>query len=124
MDPEVTAAVLVSLPEELPVNETIDLDGALRSRVRIAPRAVVLNGFIPQRFTDEEVASLAAQPSLGPLVRVHRERERASADALARLHDRLRLPVVTVPRLYPETFGAEAIAEVARHLEGARGGGK
>ena len=33
-DPVVTAAVLVSLPEELPVNETLELAQALRTGLR------------------------------------------------------------------------------------------
>jgi anion-transporting ArsA/GET3 family ATPase len=116
VDPKVTAVVLVSLPEELPVNETLELHEALTRQVRLHPRVVVLNGFIEERFSEAEIASLS--PSLADVARTHRARAQLSAAAQARLAE-LKLPVVTVPRLYLQDFNRQAVEQVVRRLGGA-----
>ncbi len=115
VDRDTTAVVLVSLPEELPVNETIELHDALKDRVKLHPRLVVLNGFINERFSAADVA--AAPPELHDVARGHRARSELSLASLARLGE-LALPVVTVPRLFTADFGRQAIELVARRLTG------
>jgi len=119
VDPAITAAVLVSLPEDLPVNETLELDEALRTRVGIVPKAVILNSFVSTRFSDDDLAALAPHPALAALARSRHERERASAEAYRRLDGQLALPVHCVPRLFVDRFGRNAIAQVADHLRPA-----
>jgi len=120
VDPSKTAAVLVSLPEDMPVNETLDLAQGLREKVRVTPYAAVLNAFLPPRFSPEDVAALP--PPLAAWAKSHVERARTSAEALERLSKGLKLPIYKVPRLYKDSFGRQAIEEVARHLEGLLGG--
>jgi anion-transporting ArsA/GET3 family ATPase len=114
IDPAMTAAVLVSLPEEMPVNETIELAAALRDRVQIRPQAVVLNGFIADRFSPAELGQLPT-PELQNLARVHQARAHLSVSAATRLNT-LKLPVAIVPRLFTPTFGRTAIEELSRLL--------
>lgn len=117
VDPKITAVVLVSLPEELPVNETLELAAALQARVKVKPQLVVLNGFIDERFTPTDAAQLS--PGLGELVRGHRLRSEMSRESRARLAT-LGLPVVCVPRLYTEEFGRNAVEQIAALVGGHR----
>ncbi|MCZ4496005.1 MAG: Anion-transporting ATPase, partial [Thermoleophilia bacterium] len=58
-DPKRTGVVLVSLPEELPVTETLELrDQLIEQGVTVA--ATVLNGLLVDRFTDAEAAQASA----------------------------------------------------------------
>jgi anion-transporting ArsA/GET3 family ATPase len=117
-NPAITAAVLVALPEEMPINETIELEQTLRQKVRITTGAVVLNGFIPERFTPSELTQIATEAAaLSPLALSHDARERLSADAVRRLEAAIDAPVQTVVRLYQKSFGPRAIADVAGQLQ-------
>ncbi|MBL9038954.1 MAG: AAA family ATPase [Archangium sp.] len=116
VDPVTTAAVLVSLPEALPVTETLELAEALRERVHVTPSVVVLNAAVAPRFDEASLAALP--PALAEVARAHAaraERTRTSAAQLAVLG----LPVVEVPRLSGEDFGRGAIDAVVKALEAA-----
>jgi anion-transporting ArsA/GET3 family ATPase len=59
-DPAFTAVVAVSTPEEMPVNETLELRAALASAPDpLALELVILNARYPDRFTAEEAAAVA-----------------------------------------------------------------
>src|SRR3954471_1492281 len=57
-DPDRTAYVAVALPEEMPVNETLELEGKLRDQVGAHLDAIVVNGLYPERFSVEEAQRL------------------------------------------------------------------
>lgn len=120
VDPATTAVVLVSLPEELPVNETIDLDRQLKERVKLKPQLVVLNAFVERRFEVGEVTDAVA-PALKEVARVHDVRAAMSVTARRRLES-LGLPLVVVPRLFAPNFNRGAIESVAQVLD--QGAGK
>jgi anion-transporting ArsA/GET3 family ATPase len=114
-DPRVTAPVLVSLPEEMPVNETFDLAAALATRVQMKPAAVVLNAFVESRFEPAEVAALEGKPLLVEAAHGFEERAALAKRERARLTE-LGIPVVTTPRLHRDPFGREAVEELAAQL--------
>lgn len=119
VDTKTTAAVLVSLPEELPVNETLELHQALVARVKLAPQLVVLNGFIEARFPADDAAG-AVSPLVKELMRAHSVRARLSQTSKETL-GKLGLPVVTVPRIFVPDFGRAAIEQIVKELDpGAR----
>ncbi len=117
VDPKLTAVVLVSLPEEMPVNETIELNDALTRRVKMHPRVVVLNGFISPRFEPADAEGLS--PALQELARAHEVRANMSIESAKRLQT-LGLPVITVPRLLLTDFNRQAIEQVAHALGGSQ----
>lgn len=119
-DPKVTGTVLVSLPEELPVNETLELHQALTQRVKLTTAAVVLNSYVASRYTAEDRAALP--PELADLARVHELRAEMSADAEKRLAT-LPAPLVRVPRLFLPQFSRAAVEAVVRELAPLLGGG-
>ena len=100
-DPARTAAVAVTLPEEMPVNETLELRSALRERMGLDLSLVVANGIAPDRFTRDEAAALEAldEPAdspVGAALWAHR-RGHAHANQLRRLRAGLDAAPVKVP---------------------------
>jgi anion-transporting ArsA/GET3 family ATPase len=122
-DPATSAAVLVTLPESMAVNETIELDQALRDSVGISRAALVLNGFVEPAFSADERARLhEAPPSLATAARVLLARE-ARAELSERFAQKLAmeidLPPIRIPYLSGARFGRAAIEEIASILERA-----
>jgi anion-transporting ArsA/GET3 family ATPase len=115
VDPKTTGAVLVSLPEEMPVNETIELETALRSKVKVKTDLVVLNGYFPPRFDERDLQALAGTPVLGA-AKNHFDRAQLSLDSRSRLERAVAAPVVTVPRLFEEKLDRMALEKVAHAL--------
>jgi anion-transporting ArsA/GET3 family ATPase len=98
-DPERTAVVAVTTPEELPVNETLALREELRSRVGLDVSLVVVNGLRPDRLTGAEAAALegVAHPAAEIALRAH-HLARAQRSQLKRLKRALHgVPTVSVP---------------------------
>lgn len=105
-DPERCSAVLVTLPETTPVNETIETAYALEDEVGIRLAPVVVNGVddgadLP---TDDEVDTVLAgvdaaeAASLRSAFAFRRARRGMEAEAIDRLTASLALGLVTVPR--------------------------
>ena len=117
VDPQVTAAVLVSLPEEMPVNETLELHAAFQERVHIRTEGAVLNMAFPERFLESDLAALEAAPALHELARAHHDRVQLTVEARRKLEQGLGVPVVAIPRLFTETFGREAVERMSEQLQ-------
>ena len=66
-DPALTALHVVTSPEEMPVNETIELVERARAEVNVPLRSVVVNRVLPEPFTraDEPVFERSL-PGRGP----------------------------------------------------------
>jgi anion-transporting ArsA/GET3 family ATPase len=117
VDPKITCAVLVSLPEELPVNETLELHQALKDKVHVASALVVLNSYVAPRFSEADL-----KPELGPELLAaarHHMHRTAQSEASKKRLEALGLPVVPVPRLYGAPFGRPAIETIAGIFTGA-----
>ncbi len=119
IDPKTTAVVLVSLPEDLPVSETIELHQALVDQVKLNTALVVLNAFVETRFSADEVHALKTNP-LRSLVDTHVARAERSLQSFHRLSS-MNLPIVKVPRLFVSEFDRRAILEIGRVLTSQRG---
>jgi anion-transporting ArsA/GET3 family ATPase len=59
-DPRRTGVVSVALPQEMPINETIDFRHKLRDEMDMQTDAVVVNQLLPERFTAEECDRIEA----------------------------------------------------------------
>ncbi len=118
-NPAVTTAILVSLPEEMPVNETIELRAALGESARIQTDLIVLNEYVEERFSEREIEALSATRSLQQAAIEHREQAMSSSRFRHRLLEALGLPVAVVPRLFTYPIGRQAVESVARTLEPA-----
>ena len=119
-DPARTAVVAVTLPEEMPVNETLELRGALRDRMGLDLSLVVANGVVPHRFDEEEARTLEqlgepAESPVGAALWGHR-RAVAQRAQLARLREGLETAPVEIPLFFAGGPGGD---DVARLLEQA-----
>lgn len=63
-DPARSGVVVVSLPEEMPTNESLELCAALRGELTLPIAELVVNSWLPALFSTEDAARLA---SIGPL---------------------------------------------------------
>ena len=126
-DPACTAVVAVALPEEMPVNETLDLGDRLRDEMGMGLDAVVVNALYPERFSDDEAERLASldgagseaqRAALEAALSEHR-RARAQRAELRRLESETEAPVTTLPYLFQPDLGFEQLERLSRELEGA-----
>ena len=115
VDPNTTAVNIVTLPEEMPTNEAIELQQALAG---FPGGRVLLNGYTSPRFTADERSSLndsdsqelnAARRS----ARIYGERQDLSAFYEDRLRKGLPLPMTRLPYLSGPTFGRAEIERLA-----------
>jgi anion-transporting ArsA/GET3 family ATPase len=107
-DPARTGTVLVTLAEEMPVNEAIELEQKLGA-MGINAQQIVVNQVFPEHFpvgspVAKVVDTLAAQPaSSSPLAEVthhallSRDRRALNAHYLAELAQRARAPIAQLP---------------------------
>jgi anion-transporting ArsA/GET3 family ATPase len=123
VDARRTSLVIVTLPEEMPVNEAIDLDAQVRGVLGIHRGALVVNAMPEARFSPDEGARLDAlsrePPPLGPAAAAaHLQALRAEQAAryLARARAALDLPTTVVPLLPLAEWGREAVDGVAAAL--------
>jgi anion-transporting ArsA/GET3 family ATPase len=127
-DPARTAALLVTLPEEMPITEAIELDQQLRERVGMTPAAVLVNAMPARRFTPEQAARLeplgSAQGPVGPAARAARLQALRGETAqleLARLRAAVPLPIACLPLLATAGWGLPEVERIADVLDDAAG---
>jgi anion-transporting ArsA/GET3 family ATPase len=126
-DPARTGVVVVALPEEMPVNETLDLERRLGEELGMEIDAALVNGLYPERFTGAEAERLreaeASTPdrALGPLraALAEHDRVRGQRSQLRRLRRGLSAPVATLPFLFDPEVGRDQLEELAGRLERA-----
>jgi len=135
-DPARCQVLLVTLPEETPVNELVDTAYQLEDRVGVSLGPVVINGCyppLPGLDADPKAAAEAAgvtlrrgEPTaLAEAARFRRQRTALQAEQLARLDDALPLPQLRLPFLFEAELGpteldrlAEALLDGVRALPG------
>jgi anion-transporting ArsA/GET3 family ATPase len=134
-DPATTGLVIVTTPEEMPVNETIELVRRVQAETRIDVAAIVVNQVLPELFSgaDEELFERLREPALsarlaeaagGPVTAVleaarlavtlrrtragHLDHLRASIDPS--------IPLLYVPYLFARDHGLRTTGQVAGAL--------
>src|SRR3954453_7318659 len=113
-----TGVVTVALPEEMPVNETLDLGGRLRDEMGMEIDRIVVNQVLPERFTAAEAERLeAAEESLAVRAALTEyRRARVQRSQLSRLARRAGAPVAPLPYLFVPDFGREQLETLAGKL--------
>jgi anion-transporting ArsA/GET3 family ATPase len=123
-DPKTCAIVLVTLPEEMPTTETIELAQAL-GELKLPIGRVVVNGVLPPLFSREERATLEGVTDLEPAARGdaalaaardRSTRERVQAESLNRLSRDLPVSPAFLPLLVENAASLEAIRQLARRV--------
>ena len=132
-DPAQTGVVVVATPEEMPVNETIELAGRIRAETNVDLAAVVVNRVLPELFGrgEEAVFDRLAQPAnaavlaraaegdVGPVLEAARlavTLRRTRAEHLEHLREHVDVPLLYVPYLFTRSHGLRATHQIAEAL--------
>jgi hypothetical protein len=120
-DPTRCQVVLVTIPEETPVNETVETAFALEDRVGVQLGPVVVNAYDEAglRVADPATVDLTGidhAEALAAAARFRRDRAHDQADQVARLSASLPLPQVHLPMVFAAGLSADDVAELARRL--------
>jgi anion-transporting ArsA/GET3 family ATPase len=123
-NPAQTGVLTVALPEEMPVNETVEFERALRRELDLAIDTIVVNALHPSRFKAAEARRLEdtdggqklARAAIDAALSEHR-RARGEHAQLRRLRRAASAPVVTLPRLFEPELGREHIERLSVELE-------
>jgi hypothetical protein len=119
--------MLVTLPEETPVNELVETAYSLEDEVGISLGPVVVNGMypeIPGLATDPDEAAKEAGAYLHPgearamrrAARFRLDRMELQAEQIARLADTLPLPQLQLPYLFSTDLDRDDIELLSGHL--------
>jgi anion-transporting ArsA/GET3 family ATPase len=132
-DRNLTAVLAVAWPEEMPVNETLDLQRRLKDELGMRLDRIILNGIYPDLFSDSEAETLreryeqeadangngsntirraALRAALSEYTRARGHREQ-----LDRLQQGAGQDVVELPFLFEPTLDMEAMNRLAHTLE-------
>ena len=125
-DPQSTGVVAVALPEEMPVNETVDFERELRDEMGMDLDAVVVNALLPERFDPEKAerieqaaasnGSPGGEAALRAALFEHR-RARTQRAELERLSAELRRKPVTLPFLFEPELDLRSFESLSADLE-------
>jgi anion-transporting ArsA/GET3 family ATPase len=123
-DQTTSAIVLVTLPEEMPTTETIELAAAL-GELRLPVSRVVVNCVLPPIFSPEERQALAAASPKGTAQRGDAAitagagravREQLQAESLKRLARELPVPPAFLPLIMEDAARPEVIRHLSRRV--------
>lgn len=124
-DREATGVAVVARPEEMAVNEAVELERALAGEAagtRFSIDRVLANGVFPDRFSPADVTTIERAASvLGPgpaadaLTAATQENRRAAAQRrqLERLGRQVSAPVSELPFLFESDLGVEQLERLA-----------
>ena len=125
-DARQTSIVVVALPEEMPINETLDFRRLLAEQMGLGIDAAIVNGVYPERFSAAEIErmrsldgrpSAAVRAALEAAVAEH-QRARTQRTQLRRLRrEALDGAVTTLPFLFEPELGREEYERLSRELE-------
>ena len=128
-DPDLTSVCAVAWPEEMPVNETLDLRRNLREELDLGIDQIFMNGLYPELFSDDEAAALRKRDEsangngsaiLRAAVRAAlSEYRRATAQRyqLGRLREESGEDVMELPFLFRPRIDMDAVDELADVIE-------
>ncbi len=126
-DPTRCRVMLVTLPEETPVNELVDTAYSLEDEVGVALGPVVVNGLYPglpgldrDPHTVADAAGLAVPPAelaaMEAAARFRQERAALQREQLERLAETLPLPQLHLPFRFSTELGPDDLADLSDSL--------
>lgn len=125
-DPTRSGVVLVSLPEDMPTNETLELHTALTEELQLPVASLVVNGVLDTIFSpddrpllaqlDEQVAQTShAWPAIHT-GRVRSELEELQQNCVERLRSAIPAPLTLLPRLRSRDLRRSELETLAGHF--------
>jgi anion-transporting ArsA/GET3 family ATPase len=130
-DRALTSVCAVAWPEEMPVNETLDLRRNLQEELGLDLDEIFMNGLYPELFTDEEAEILrdrlesangevTLRAALRAAISEHR-RATAQRQQLERMRAESGEDVVELPFLFRPQIDMDAVEELADVIEAGAG---
>jgi anion-transporting ArsA/GET3 family ATPase len=123
-DPAQTGVLTVALPEEMPVNETVEFERALHRELDMTVDQIVVNAVHPARFRAAEVRALEAAagkggPAAAAVAAALSEHRRARTERaqVGRLRRAAHAPVATLPRVLEPELRREDVERLSVELE-------
>ena len=124
-DPKRTAAVLVTLAEEMPVNETANLEAELTGDIGISVDRVIMNALYPESFSKAElkqVKKLASSDdeevrAAGRAGASQATRAAAQREQLTRLEELVKTDVSTLPFIFKPELDLKAARQLAEEID-------
>jgi anion-transporting ArsA/GET3 family ATPase len=119
-----TGVAIVSLPEELPVNETASLEQTLTDEVGMEVDRVYMNALYPERFSNDDASELervldqAEGPARAAVRAAFSEyrRSRSQREQLQRLKKGVSVPVKTLPFIFKPRLDIPSLERLAGAL--------
>ena len=119
-DEKTSSVVLVTLPEEMPTTETIELAHAIKDELGLPIGKIVVNMVLPPLFSKEERSVLEHVDAAGDAAmsagRSRATRERVQAEALHRLSQELPISPSFLPQLFEDAAQPAAIKQLSARL--------
>ena len=123
-DPRETGVLAVALPEEMPVNETVEFERALDRELGMAVDAILVNAVHPIRFRPRDIERIRGAAGEKPVTRAalnaalsEHTRARAEHAQVRRLRRAASGPVTTLPRIFEPELGRDEIERLSAELE-------
>ncbi|HIA03906.1 MAG TPA: chromosome partitioning protein [Myxococcales bacterium] len=126
-DHERTCMSIVTLPEEMPVNEAADLYALYDEPLQIGKGPMFINRVWPAKPTESQMAlhseweatddlGTQAQAAISAM-RFRAERRGNQETYLKRIKNEFDLPIVEVPFIFTESFDLDAIDELSGYID-------
>src|SRR4051812_2969900 len=119
-----TGVLAVALPEEMPVNETVEFERALDRELGMAGGAILVNAVHPIRFRPADIERIRGAAGEKPVTRAalsaalsEHTRARAEHAQVRRLRRAASAPVTTLPRIFEPELGRDEIERLSAELE-------
>ena len=122
-DVQRSGVVIVTLAEDMPVNESVELYGALTGELSMPGAGVVVNSVLPRLFEPVEGEWLSEAARVSPpdelihtLLRAGRRRvlrERVQAESIARLARELPVPQTVLPQLLVSALKRKEVEQLS-----------
>ena len=125
-NPKTGGVVAVALPEEMPVNETVELEGRLSDELGMSIDHVVVNALLPERFTADECDQVSSANGSHPVTGVRAALQAAVSEygqaksqrsQLRRLKRATQAPVTTLPYLFESDLNLNSFEHLSGELE-------
>ncbi len=127
-NPMMTSVLVVTLPEELPTTETLELVSSIRNELHVPLGMLVVNGIVPLLFSERERDELTkahraesdfevhTSPNVLAVAARRAARERLQTESLERLQAAGELPRVLLPYLLEDAATPSAIQALSQHF--------
>lgn len=124
-DPKLAGIVVVTLPEDMPVSESLELLSSIQNDLKLPVARIIVNQFLPPLFSPEErkellspqILDLNSPGDLSLACGARRSRrEIIQSDALSRLRESTASPITFLPHLFDEVANLDSVQELAKRI--------